>query len=899
MSDQPFDDLNNASSSGDPTPPGDATPANREGWHTPGEEDAAASDAAPQDKPENAGSWYAPDETELAQEDQGWRAPEEVAQAGAQAAGEVPGGWYTPGPEEAAREEYEVTSEGGWHVPPGSQAADLLAGVDRTVYPQAPVDTAGPEQEPLLIDDSAEEDDLRLIDDSAEEDRLLVDDSEEFSDEAILGTDAERALYEQEAADVAAEMAARVSGEEEIAALDAESSMEDSFFPRAEDSAAIAEARAAELAAEAEEPPPPTITQTTGIDRLVSRFDNVEAQVGRLRAMHRDGQISRDALQAELKKLMILDDQGTWWMVGLESNTWYRFDNGQWVEAQRPRLSSGESAGIPAPGAADYLQETQENIVLDEYNMPYVQQPQIDPEATMVGQAATDFSRGAASDSTIPSPSAYGEGRYISAEEGQPDYDRAFSEGTESDLQRKAQEEQARRRTSTAVRVLVATLFGLLGLALITILAAVLFYSSRVNNYNDRIEALAEVASEFETTRIYDRNSNLLSQINDPTGGTRISVPLDQISPYLLHAIISTEDERFYENPGWDPFAIMRAAVQNLQSGTIVSGASTITQQLAKALVLEPERRTEVTYSRKLDEAIIAAEIGRRYTKNEILELYLNEIYFGNVSYGAEAAAQTYFDVGARDVNLPQSALLAGIVQSPATYDPITNRELAFDRMDGVLEKMVERGCIAFQHEPYLSQGPFCVGQSDVQSAVVQKAEVEIREYSLPSNTVRYPHFVNYVAQQLEENYGLSDIYRTGFNVFTTLDPGIQDLAQQVVTEEIARLNAQGRGGNNASVVVMDPRDGAILAMVGSAGYDNEQIDGQVNVAFTPQQPGSSIKPILYVAALQGNAQGQYWTPASVIWDTRTCWGGYCPVNYDGEYHGPQSMRSALANSYN
>ncbi len=904
MSDQPFDDLNNASPGGDPTPSGDATPADRGSWHSPGEEDAAE-DAALQGgeegwrAPDDAGTdqaeqgWHTPDEVEPAQADQGWYAPEDGAVPDSAAAGEIPGGWYTPGPDEHIGD-YDATEEGGWHIPAGSQAASLLAGVDRTVYPrpaeEADSDGLAPEPEEMLLDDDAEE--ALLVDDSAEDDRLLVDDSDEFGGEGILGTEEERALYERDAAEVAAAMAARMADED--GAPEVEASVEDSFFPRAEDSAAIAAARAAELAGAAEEVPPPTVTQTTGIDRLVSRFDNVEAQVERLRALHRNGEISRDALQAELKKLMILDDQGMWWMVGLESNTWYRFEDGQWKEAPRPRLSGVESGSF----APDYLQETQENIVLDEYNMPYVQQvPRTDPEATIVGEAATHFDRLSDQDMTVPAGAAAG--AYASAEAGQPDYDRAFAEMAESDMLRKAQEEQAQRRRSTIVRVLVAALFGLLGLTLIVILAGVLFYSSRVNRYNDRIMALAEVASEFETTRIYDRNSNLLSQINDPTGGTRISVPLEQISPYLIHAIISTEDERFYENPGWDPFAILRAAVQNLQSGTIVSGASTITQQLAKALVLEPERRTEITYGRKLDEAIIAAEIGRRYSKNEILELYLNEIYFGNISYGAEAAAETYFDVGARDLNLPQSALLAGIVQSPATYDPITNREIAFDRMDGVLVKMVERGCIQFQHEPYAVEGPFCIGQGDVQAAVVQKAEVEIREYTLPANTIRYPHFVNFVAQQLEENYGLSDIYRTGFNVFTTLDPGLQDLAQQVVQEELAQLAAQGRGGNNASVVVMDPRDGAILAMVGSAGYDNDQIDGQVNVAFTPQQPGSSIKPIVYVAALQGNAQGQYMTPASVIWDTRTCWGGYCPVNYDGLYHGPQSMRSALANSYN
>ncbi|GAB4574445.1 MAG: hypothetical protein Kow0077_21050 [Anaerolineae bacterium] len=890
MSDHPYDDPNFAASQGDPDPrEDDSTDAG--GWHSAAEEPAGA-----EDQEAAGGGWHTPDEPEPSEGDTGWHAPEVSPEPESEEQGELPGGWYTPGPATEPGTDYEATTEGGWYVPASSQAAELLDGVDRTIYPvsQAVEAETGAEEDAVLGADEALDDDFGL-----EEDRVLgLDAEEDLSVQAVAPEAGEAAppLEASDAAQVAAEMAARLAGE--IPAPSAESVPADTFFPQAEeDPAAVAAAKAAELAGEVSQPAEPA-AHTEGIDRLVSRFDNVEAQVARLRAMYRRGEITREALQAELKKLMILDDQGMWWMVGLESNTWYRFENGQWVEAPRPRLVGAEAVDVPAPQAEDYLQDTQQNISLDEYNMPVMHQvPQADPEATMVSPSAVSFDRLPGQEPTIPSPAVGAQA--APGVEAQPDYGAAYRSAEESELFRKAQLDRRRRQRSLFLRVVVGGLFALLGVTLILILASVLFYTSRVNRYNDRIAALAEVAGQFQTTRVYDKNGNLLSQINDPTGGTRISVPLDQISPYLLHAVISTEDERFYENPGWDPFAILRAAVQNLQSGTIVSGASTITQQLAKALVLEPERRTEVSYGRKLDEAIIAAEIGRRYTKNEILELYLNEIYFGNLAYGAEAAAEIYFGVGARDLNLPQAALLAGIVQAPATYDPVTNRETAFQRMNAVLEKMMERGCVQFQHEPYLTQGPFCVTQADVAAAVVQKAEVEIREYTLPENTVRYPHFVNFVAQQLEENYGLSDIYRAGFNVYTTIDPELQDFAQQVAREEVAALNSQGRGGNNASVVVMDPRDGRILAMVGSVDYNNEQIGGQVNVAFTPQQPGSSIKPILYVAALQGNAQGQYWTPATVIWDTRTCWGGYCPPNYDGVFHGPQSLRSALANSYN
>jgi len=871
MADRPIDDQDRkplaeegaAPAAGERAPAAPTTPgasiATGDGWHTPAVPGAEE-------------GWYTPQGAAQA-------APEPVP---AHEQEEVlPGGWFAPtAPAPGPGAGYEDVAEGGWFVPASARSADLLAGVDRTVYPlpqaeAAPAEEAAPEE--------------RAEEQPAAEEPLLVDDralagAEELG-EGILGTEEERELYAQgDAAAIAAAMAARLAGEEEAApAEEAPARLEDSFFPQGEPAAPTG----------VSEPPTPPVT--AGLDRLVGQFDNVEAQVGRLRSLYRQGQISRDTLQEELRKLMILDDQGVWWMIGVESNTWYRFTDGKWVEAERPRAILPPGA-IAAPQMEPYLQETQAAITLDEYNMPVVKPaPHTDPNATLVGPAAVQFDRLRSEQATVPSAAA----QEAVPRPGQPDYAQAYTSAEQSDLYRRVQAEQARRQRSLFVRIAVGVLFAFLGLLLILFVGSTLYYISRVNHYSDRIASLAEIAGDFQTTRIYDKDGNLLTLINDPTGGTRISTTLDRISPYLIHAVISTEDERFYQNPGWDPVAIVRAAIQNLQSGQVVSGASTITQQLARALVLEPERRTDVSYGRKLDEVIIAAEIGRRYSKNEILELYLNEMYFGNLAYGAEAAAETYFDVTAADLNLPQAALLAGLLQAPATYDPVINREAAFDRMDAALALMVEAGCLPFQHEPYASQGPFCVTQADVDAAVVQKAEVEIREYALPTRTLRYPHFVNYVAQQLEENYGLADIYRAGFNVYTTLDPVLQDQAQQAVTSQLAALRAAGRGGNNASVVVMDPRDGRILAMVGSADYNNTEIDGKVNVAFTPQQPGSALKPVLYVAALQGNAQGQYWTPATVIWDVPTCWGGYCPRNYDGAYHGPQSMRSALANSYN
>ncbi len=890
MSDQPFDDQATGPAAPRPSPP-----AHGSGFD-----------------PSSSGDWHPAGAGEPPEEDL-WHTPDSAGKAVPAPSVErdqvLPGAWHVPDtpPPSATTADYSSTAgaPGGWHVPEGVDVGDLLAGVDATIHP-AP-QPAEPAAEPLILTDDfpaepavePETGQLILTDDFIPGQEPAPVDEETA---ALRGA----ALPGQDAAAVAAAMARRLSEE----AL-----LEPGMEPRSPDEvlspAAIAAARVAELtgqppageaipALEAEEPTPEP-QATAPLARLIAQFDNVEEQVHRLRDMYQQGVITHEALQAELRKLMILDEQGTWWMVGMETDTWYRFENGQWTQAERPRLSPPELAGEAA-----VLRGEPVSITLDADGMPVVHRvPREDPDATMVGASAVQFGDLPSAQATMPGRAAYPADAIPAAGRGpyQPDYEAYAPE--ESELYRQVQEEQARQAQSWIARLLVAGAVLTLLVVLAVIVIGILFYSGRAGQYSDRIEALADLAGQFQTTRIYDANGNLLTQINDPTGGTRISIPLEQISPFLIHATISAENERFYQDPGWDLIAIIRAAFQNVQEGEVVSGASTITQQLAKILVLEPERRTEITNARKIDEAIIAAEIGRRYSKNQILELYLNEIYYGNLAYGAEAAAQTYFGISARDLNLPQAAFLVGLVGAPATYDPVTNREAAFARMDEVIRLMLEQGCIQFEHEfdfrgaHYDRTRPFCVTQQMVDEAVVEKAEVEIRNYSVPANRARYPHFVNFVAQQLEENYGLADIYRAGFNVFTTIDPALQDIAQQAITDQLAALRAQGRGGNNASAVVMDPRDGRILAMVGSADFNNEEIDGQVNVAFTPQQPGSSIKPILYVAAFQGNAQGQYLTPASVLWDTPTCWGSYCPVNYDRAYHGPQSVRSALGNSYN
>ncbi len=408
------------------------------------------------------------------------------------------------------------------------------------------------------------------------------------------------------------------------------------------------------------------------------------------------------------------------------------------------------------------------------------------------------------------------------------------------------------------------------------------------------VEDLKNRASQFETTRVYDAKGSLLYEIVDPQAGRRTHVPLKQISPYLIAATIATEDKSFYAHPGFDPVGIVRAIWQNTRSGETVSGASTITQQLVRALVLSADERGQRTTTRKIREIILAAEITRRYTKEDILELYLNEIYYGNLAYGIEAAAETYFQKTASGLTLAEASFLAGLPQSPAVYDIFTNREATLDRHRQVLTLMVALTQESADCIPVSTQTePICVKADDFTSAAVQ---IENYPFTPPKNDARFPHWVNYVRQILEDQYGAQTIYRSGYNVYTTLDPELQALGEKSVAEQVAALADQNV--TNGALVALRPGTGEIVVMVGSDSYD-DPVDGQINMALRPRQPGSSIKPVTYALAFEKG-----WTPATLIWDVPTEFPDganppYKPVNYDGRFHGPALVRTTLANSYN
>lgn len=387
-------------------------------------------------------------------------------------------------------------------------------------------------------------------------------------------------------------------------------------------------------------------------------------------------------------------------------------------------------------------------------------------------------------------------------------------------------------------------------------------------------------ASRFQSTRILDRAGNLLAETFDPNAGRRTAVPLDRISPYLVQATISTEDANFYRHPGIDPVALLRALYYAVREGDVVSGASTIPQQLVKMVFLSPER----TVTRKINEAILSAEISRRYAKEQILEIYLNELYYGNFAYGADAAAQTYFDKSVSELTLGEASLLAGLPQLPATYDPYTNPDRAKRRQSVVLGLMVDNGYIT--------------------AAEADAAWLEPLTYVPLSFEMNAPHFTLYVRQQLESTFGPEALYQTGLIVTTSLDPDMQAHAERIVAEQVAGL--ADRNVSNGALVAMRAENGEIVAFVGSADFDNVEIDGQVNMALAPRQPGSSIKPFVYLASFEqpGKPIEERWTPGTLIADIEGQFPDganppYVPRNYDLREHGMVTVRSALANSYN
>ncbi len=383
----------------------------------------------------------------------------------------------------------------------------------------------------------------------------------------------------------------------------------------------------------------------------------------------------------------------------------------------------------------------------------------------------------------------------------------------------------------------------------------------------------------FQTTRIYDRNGALIGELWSE--GRRSWLPLKRFSQYLIDATIAAEDSTFYNNTGVDSVRVIGAALKNYEAGQVVSGASTITMQLARNLFLGPDERYEQSMDRKMLEAGLAQELNDLFTKNEILEMYLNLANYGHLAYGPEAASQVYFAKPATQLTLAEAALLAGIPQSPARLDPFRNLQGAKARQRIVLDMMVRHGYLSEEQADAAYLEPLTLNPD-------------------PDRRVNLvPHFVNYVSDVLDARLGSGSSVRSGLAITSSLDLRFQALAQDVVARQVKALKPK-HDLSNAALVAMLPYNGEILAMVGSADFNDAKIAGQVNVARSLRQPGSSIKPVLYAAAMDDLLI----SPATVLWDipvsyTITGTKPYAPRNYDGKFHGPVTVRTALANSYN
>lgn len=395
-------------------------------------------------------------------------------------------------------------------------------------------------------------------------------------------------------------------------------------------------------------------------------------------------------------------------------------------------------------------------------------------------------------------------------------------------------------------------------------------------NVNEDLPDAAGIAVDtFQTTKIYDRDGELLQEVDNANYGWRTYVSLDEVSPWLIDATVAAEDATFWNNYGVEPVGIVRAAFINI-SGAGSSGASTITQQLVRSIY--PEKiGFDVTYTRKGREALAAVALSQQYSKTDIMTMYLNQIYYGNRSYGIEAASQTFFNKNAADLTLAEASFLAGMPQSPSYYAEYFDQ--AKIRQQYVLSQMAKYDYITEAEAEAAWNEP--LQPAEDRSGAVQNA----------------PHFTQYVKDYIVENYGEEALYG-GLHITTSIDLDLQQASEQIVAEGVANMQAYQR--NNGAMVIMVPWSGEVLAMVGSADFNDALINGQVNYATSPIQPGSSMKPIVYAAAFE-----EGWNPASVILDVPTTWDSpgqpepYEPQNYTKTFYGAVTVRTALANSLN
>jgi 1A family penicillin-binding protein len=372
-----------------------------------------------------------------------------------------------------------------------------------------------------------------------------------------------------------------------------------------------------------------------------------------------------------------------------------------------------------------------------------------------------------------------------------------------------------------------------------------------------------------ESTVIMDRNGNSLYNVFG--NERRTSIDFAEIPQDIKDATVALEDKNFYHHFGFDYRGFSRAVIYRILGKPSAGGGSTITQQFVKNALLSPKQNI----SRKIKELILSIELEQIYSKEEILAFYLNEIPYGNNNYGIEAASNYYFNKRAKDLTLPQAAILASIPQRPTYYSPYgTHTDQLINRRNSTLKKMLDQG--------YITQEEYDSATKDDTLAQIQPKH----------EAILAPHFVMYVKEQLETEYGQDIVENGGLRVYTTLDIEKQKYAEQAIQDNTAKI--QKYNGDNASLVSIDTKTGEILAMVGSIDYFNRENNGNYNATIALRQPGSSFKPIAYATAFKGK-----YNPAYTLFDLPTDFGNYSPQNFNGSFNGPVSMRTALQNSLN
>lgn len=380
--------------------------------------------------------------------------------------------------------------------------------------------------------------------------------------------------------------------------------------------------------------------------------------------------------------------------------------------------------------------------------------------------------------------------------------------------------------------------------------------------------------SQSGTIKIWDRNNTLLYE-SAGTTGKKIPITYDKLPTHLIKAVIASEDESFWTNPGVDFKAIARSTLINLKEGRVISGASTITQQLARASIISPQQITSRSFLRKIREILIALRLTASYSKKDILTNYFNQMYFGNLAYGVQAASTTYFDKDVRQLSLAESAFLVGLLSAPDRRNPFVNLKEAKEKQVQVLDLMAKDGLISKEK--------------------ANAAKQEVLALAKKKTDIKAPHFVHYI---LEEVGSLEIKNDQGINVYTTLDYPTFTLSEDIARLWVDKLKDQHEL-SNASLVLINNETGEILDMLGGIDYFDVTHAGQVNMTTALRQPGSTLKPVTYATAFM-----QGYTPATLIYDVKKVYKtkkgeGFIPNNYDGRYHGLVLAREALASSLN